>query len=285
MAQEPKQKREPNRIINLERTSPQRRRVYVPLVRRKRRFLEVLEETGNVTMARAAAGLGKDRVYLARRQDAQFADEWAGALERFRARAEAEDLLPEEAVLETDGLVLRRGRGGRLQMAVRRPNGWSKAKEDMFFQRFLETGNISAASRAAGFSSKTAWERKRVHSSFRDRMEAAREEIYDRIEMMLIAQGSELLAGEDGAKPDPQIAMWLLKRRDQAAAGTLKPGRAGAVLLRERSFEEARDSILRKIEAIERHENRQRLAEGWIQDENDHWIPPGWVREAGPVPE
>ncbi len=277
---EPEEERGPGRVIGLERRSGGRRRVYVPLVRRKKRFLEALEESGNVTLAREAAGIGKDRVYLARREDAAFAAAWADALERFRVRAEDEAGLPEEAALEGDGLVLRRGRGGRLQVAARRPNGWSKAKEELFLARFLETGNVAAASRAAGFTSKTAWERRKQNPEFRRRIEEAREEVYDRLEMMLIAQGTELLgAAEGGAGAgDPQLAMWLLKRRDAAAAGTLRRGR-GTPGPRERSFEEARDSILRKIEAIERHDNRKRLEQGWTQDPDGNWIPPGY----GPV--
>lgn len=264
------------RLIGLERRSGGRRRVYVPLVRRKKRFLEALEESGNVTLAREAAGLGKDRVYLARQEDAAFAAAWADALERFRVRAEDEAGLPEEAALEGDGLVLRRGRGGRLQVAARRPNGWSKAKEELFLARFLETGNIAAASRAAGFTSKTAWERRKQNPEFRRRIEEAREEVYDRLEMMLIAQGTELLgAAEGGAGAgDPQLAMWLLKRRDAAAAGTLRPGRAGLRSLP--SAEDARASILRKVEAIQRHRDRKRLEEGWTQDPDGNWIPPGY---------
>jgi hypothetical protein len=37
-------------------------------------------------------------------------------------------------------------------------------------------------------------------------------------------------------------------------------------------------SILTKIGAIQRHRNRERLAQGWVQDEAGHWIPPGWER-------
>ena len=46
----------------------------------------------------------------------------------------------------------------------------------------------------------------------------------------------------------------------------------------QRSGEEAIRSILEKVEAIKRHRAPKRLAEGWTQDEDGHWIPPGWVR-------
>lgn len=49
------------------------------------------------------------------------------------------------------------------------------------------------------------------------------------------------------------------------------------------SIEEVRDTILRRLDAIQRHAEPRKLAAGWIKDEDGNWIPPGWVRasEAG----
>lgn len=44
----------------------------------------------------------------------------------------------------------------------------------------------------------------------------------------------------------------------------------------ERSFEEVMDSILTKIEAIERHEAPEKLAAGWSMTPDGHWLPPGY---------
>ena len=43
------------------------------------------------------------------------------------------------------------------------------------------------------------------------------------------------------------------------------------------SIEEVRDSVLRRIAAIARHEEPKKLAAGWTKSAEGHWIPPGYV--------
>lgn len=269
--------RQPNRVINLEKTASARRRVYVPLKRRAARFLEALEMTGNVTMARETAGLGKDRVYLHRKENAEFAAAWEAALARFAARVD----LPsgqglDEAALEKDGLVVRPGRGGRLQVVSARPNQWTRKKEDAFLAHFSVSANVTAASRAAGFTSKAAWERRRTCAHFEQRFEEAKAQALDAIELMLMEEGARLLAAGEGEKPDPQVAMWLLKRRDQAAAGTLRRG--GRYAPKPPTIEEVTAKIVRRVGAIKRHEEAERIAAGWTRDGDGNMIPPGWTQ-------
>ena len=45
-----------------------------------------------------------------------------------------------------------------------------------------------------------------------------------------------------------------------------------------------KESILRKLEALDRHEHPRMLAEGWTGDEEGRMIPPGWVRARSDVP-
>ena len=262
----------PNRVIGLERTGSARRTVYVPLKRRAKRFLEALEACGNVTMAREAAGLGKDRVYLHRRENEEFAAGWEAALAAFRARADEEEGIDLDA-LEKEGLAVRRGPGGHVQIVSAHPRAWRRRDEDLFFALYAESGNVAAAARAAGFSGKAAWERARTHADFARRLAEAKEEATERLHFHLVEEGTNLLRSE---KRDPQLAMWLLKREDQRQAGTLRRGAAAA---RVPAIEDVADKIVRNIEAIERHENRARLADGWTRTEDGHWIPPGygWV--------
>ncbi|TMJ13534.1 MAG: hypothetical protein E6G94_11700 [Alphaproteobacteria bacterium] len=266
----------PGRVVSLERTSSERRRVYVPMERRAKRFLEVLATCGNATTARLAAGLGKDRIYQHRKANAPFAAAWAAALDAFAARAEADDEALSDAALEPDGMIVRRGRSGRLQVVARRPNLWSKAKEEAFFEHFTETNNVGAASLAAGFTSKTAWERRRICPAFRDRFAAAREDAYEKLEYMLIEAGTELLSSNEAARRNPDLAMWLLRRRDQAAAGSLKRG--GRFMPKQPSIEEVTAKMITQVGAIKRHRENGQLAEGWTRDEAGNMIPPGWVR-------
>jgi hypothetical protein len=274
--------RRARRAAGLERTGSERRRVYVPLKRRAARFLAVLAECGNATLAREAAGLGKDRLYTHRKENAEFARDWAAALAAFEARAEAEDERAMDSELEGDGLVLRRGRGGRVQVVKRRAGQWTSAKEEAALAALAETGTASAAAAAAGMSANSLFERRRASPAFAARMDAVREAATEGLEWLLLKEGTNLLAraAGDGAKPDPQLAMWILKRRDQAQAGTLKHGAAAAQLP---PAEEVRERILRKVAAIRAHTERGRIAAGWTRDEEGRMIPPGWVRSDGPV--
>jgi hypothetical protein len=268
--------RRPNRVIKLEHPGGPRRRVYVPLKRRSARFLRALEESGNVSLACQTAGIGKDRIYRLRREDPAFAAAWDSAKAEFARQAEAEDGIDLEA-LRRDGLAVRRGRGGTVQIVSAHPAAWTKRDEELFFAYYRESGNVSASARAAGFSGKAAWERANAVPAFRERLAEAKREATERLDFYLVEEGTNLLKGADGRPRDPQLAMWLLKREDARAAGTLK---RGAAVGAPPPIEEVTESILRKVEAIERHRNRERLAEGWTQTEDGDWIPPGYGRIA-----
>ncbi|HEX8642524.1 MAG TPA: hypothetical protein VF702_01265 [Allosphingosinicella sp.] len=165
----------------MEKTSSVRRGVYVPLKRRAKRFLEALGASGNVTLACEAAGIGKDRIYRHRRENAAFAAQWAAAKAAFEAKAEAEDGIDLDA-LEKDGLAVRRGRGGCVQVVSAHPKAWTRRDEDLFFAHYAESGNVSAAARAAGFSGKAAWERARTVPAFARRLAEAKEAATERLD-------------------------------------------------------------------------------------------------------
>lgn len=222
----------------------------------RRGFFVRLAATGNATLAAKRAGVARTWVYRWRREDSEFAAEWQAAVERFdrrmkkRARRELgrelvwglgrERALPVRAApgdhaarldgaLTREGpLVARRGRGGRLQLAAARPNDWSAEKETEFFVHLGATLNVTAAAKAAGFTSKTAWERRRADPAFARRWDAAMEEGSQRLELRLMelaARDIGALAADDAgaaearadARPlDPDLAKWLLKWRDGA---------------------------------------------------------------------
>ena len=261
----------------LEKTASARRTVYLPLKRRAARFLEALAASGNVSFACEIAGIGKDRIYRHRRENAAFAAAWEAAKQAFAEKAEADDGIDLEA-LERDGLAVRRGRGGHVQIVSAHPAAWTRRDEDLFFSRYRESGNVAAAARAAGFSGKSVWDRAQINPAFRERLAEARQEATERLDFYLIEEGTNQLKGEGGARRDPQLAMWILKREDQRRAGTLRKGGAWR---RPRSPDEVRDSILRKVSAIERHRNEKSLKEGWTQTADGHWIPPGYGKVSG----
>lgn len=262
----------PNRAIKLEHPGGPRRRVYLPLRRRAKRFLEALAETGNVAIACDTAGIGKDRLYRLRREDAAFAAGWEAALEAFRARAEAEDGIDLEA-LGRDGLAVRRGRGGRVQIVSAHPAAWTKRDEDVFFSAYRESGNVAASARAAGFSGKAAWERAQTRPDFARRLAEAKAEATERLHFYLIEEGTNLLRGKDGRPPDPQLAMWLLKREDQKEAGTL---RRGGPMPRVATSAEVDQSLGKALDAYRARDDAEREKEGWTRTPEGHWIPPGY---------
>lgn len=247
--------RMPRRPGAFERRGSARRRVYVPLRRRSARFLEALAESGNVTLAAEVAGIGKDRIYKLRKDDEAFAATWDAAKAAFAARAEEEDGIDLTA-LGRDGLAVRRGRGGQVQIVSAHPGAWTKRGEEVFFAHYIETGNVSASARAAGFSGKAAWERAKANPEFRERLGEAKREATERLDFYLIEEGTNLLKGE---ARDPQLAMWILKRADQQKARTLRRGAAAA--RRTPTIEEVTENIVRKVEAIKRHKARMAAAE------------------------
>lgn len=53
---------------------------------------------------------------------------------------------------------------------------------------------------------------------------------------------------------------------------------------RPRSLEQMRESILRKLSAIDAHQHEERRAGGWTQTPDGHWIPPGYAPIPGWTP-
>lgn len=152
----------------------------------------------------------------------------------------------------------------------RRAGEWTAETERDFLDHLSATANARASADAAGVSVSGAWLRRRRMPGFAEAWDEAVADGHARLEMLLMERGTALLGGldfggsngdgaaatDDAARDgtaraafDPQIAMWLLKRRDQARAGTVARGRAWT---RERSIDEVRAEILRKVEAMER---------------------------------
>jgi hypothetical protein len=240
----------------------------------RRGFFVRLAATGNATLAAKRAGVARAWVYRWRREDARFAAEWQEALDRFARRmlkraptaAPGASKMRRPAVRRRETstregpLIARRTRGGRPQLAMARESDWNEDKEADFFAMLGATLNVSAASRAAGFTSKTAWARRRADPTFARRWEAVIDDGAHRLELRLMelaARDIGALADDDAAAsdalaearaPDPDLAKWLLKfRRD---GGKQQPRRGWRQ--QEPDIEEVRQEILRKVAAMER---------------------------------
>ncbi|HEV2747177.1 MAG TPA: hypothetical protein VGW34_07750 [Allosphingosinicella sp.] len=247
-------------------------------------YLALLRETGN---ARASArALGHPYLFRKRmKRDPDFARRCAEAVAEadarlsraasaFPLRLEYKGEPPGKAASAGDMLrpgrkrkgkpepVIRRTSTGRMQITLTREGHWTSEIEADFLARLRATGNFNACARAVGFQPNSVYARMRQWAAFARDVAAALEEANVTLDYKLVAHAQALLrepgeaeaAGiEEEALPfDPVMAMKILAHIDARRYGRSGKGRRKGPP--ERSFEQARDSILRKIEAIERHE-------------------------------
>lgn len=270
---------------------------------KKEQFLAILGETGNRRIAAEAIGVEPRLMDQRRRFDPWLDRQWGEALARAERR-----LAGASGPLDTGRAfnVIRKGAGGRTQIVAAGPKRWSRKSEDTFLAALGMCGNVAAAARAAGFSESCIWQRRRKYPAFAAAMEAVLEEAEIRIEFRMAAMGSELAAaglerwdaGEDGSTTgpdapggavsgpcppepfDPDLAFRFLKWREGKRLGR-QPAR-GRATPRRMTFEEAIGALDKKLKAFGARHERERLAQGWVKDENGYMIPPGWVRAAPP---
>jgi hypothetical protein len=188
--------------------------------------------------------------------------------------------------------------------ARRRHDAFTPARQRDFLRVLAKTGCILDACRAVGVSSRTvynyqdkdaefarncalairlaasvpelkAWERavEGVEEQFACGGQVYTRRRYSDSLLRLLLQASN--PGKYGARPGftrKRLRKWERKQiEDEVHAG---------IAAKARPIEQVRGNILRKLEAIERHRAPAKLAAGWTQTEDGHWIPPGWVRAA-----
>ena len=264
------------------------------------RFLEVLGQTGNRRFAAEAIGVEPRLMDQRREFDPLLDRQWEEALDQADRRL-AGAAGPFDCAGGRELNVIKRGRGGRTQIVASGPKRWNRGVEDRFLSALGMCGNIAAAARSVGFSESSVWHRRAKWPEFARAMEEVLEQAEVRIEFRMAAMGSDLAAaalseggkerpsaapaGSGQASPgtseappfDRDFALRFLKWREEKRQGRSKRPRGGSAA-REPSIGEVKESILRKIDAIERHRNAERLGQGWVRDENGYMIPPGWVR-------
>lgn len=275
---------------------PRRVKVRRFTAERRAAFLEHLRRTGNQSAAAKAVGLNRSSVEQRRKRDAEFAIGCAAAEEEASRRL-AGSAGPFDGVDGAGGRelnVIRRGRGGRMQIITSGSKRWSKAVEDGFLAALGMCGNVAAAARAVGFGESCVWRRRRTWPAFERAMDQVLDEAEIRIEYRLAAMGSDIAAagtgrpdGSEGMgtvtsdcppealKFDPDLAFRFLKWREEKRRGrTPRGGRPE----KRWTFEESIEHLDKKLKAFGRRREGERLAQGWSKDEEGRMIPPGWVR-------
>ncbi|HEX8309421.1 MAG TPA: hypothetical protein VF645_13480 [Allosphingosinicella sp.] len=155
--------------------------------------------------------------------------------------------------------VIRRTSNGRIQISYVREADMTSTQEAEFLALLRATGNFEGSAAAIGFHASTLYRRIRRWPDFARRCEQARDEADVELEYKLVGQAHALLRrpgevrleGEDEMPFDPEAAIRILHFLDRRRAGRLggRPLKGPP----ERSFEQAVESILAKVDAIDRH--------------------------------
>lgn len=156
--------------------------------------------------------------------------------------------------------VIRRNSAGRYQIGFAREGHWTEEIEADFLARLRATGNFHRCALAVGFQPASVNLRVKKWPAFARAVRDALEEASVMLDYKLVAYAHALLRGpdepreegEEGVPFDPVMAMKILSHIDARKYG--RSGRGRGKGPPERTYEQACESILRKVEAIERHE-------------------------------
>jgi hypothetical protein len=246
---------------------------------KRARFLEVLGQTGNRRLAAEAIGVEPRLMDQRREFDPLLDREWREAVAQADRRL-AGSSGPLDCIGGAEPMVIRRGPGGKLRIVKAGPKRWSRPVEDRFFAHLARSGNIAASARAVGFSGSCIAQRRRQWPAFAGRMEEALEDAEVELEFRMVRElagnrseeGDHAPAGapreETRGTPPPvaaqerpfdmDAAMRFLKWREEKRQGGGRRDHRRRPQNPDKTFEEAVGSVLRKIEAIERHEAREK---------------------------
>ena len=181
-----------------------------------------------------------------------------------RQEAELADDQAEASGHGPAGTLIHAGRHGT-QLVSTRGHRWSDEAEELFLNHLAATANVSASARACGFSAEALYARRRKDGAFLQRWDVALAQGYAHMEALLLQRSIEAL---EGFAPDPDTPIVI---RDLTARDVLtllghhrravEGGPRSKRWARRKSFEESRDSILNKLEAIERARRDEEAAE------------------------
>ena len=131
---------------------------------------------------------------------------------------------------------------------------WTEEAETVFLDQLAASCNVGLSANKAGFTKGAVYARRRTDPGFAARWQVALEQGYARIEIMLVKAAEDSLAGLE-LDPDTPIPRMTVKEAINVLqlhrAAVRGEGKHPGWLARPRSLDEVRDSILRKLSAIE----------------------------------
>ena len=231
---------------------------------RREAFLRALRECGNQTLAAERARVSRSWVCKWRGLDPDFDAAVRDAVAAAKARLLAEKregTVPPKGWGHLDGVELAvRGTAGggqrRVQIARARLRDWSPAVERRFLDALGATCNVSAALAEVGKSKGSAYTHRKRWPAFAKLWDDVLGEAYAALEISLMQNACNLFSAREYV-PETVIremtaadAIHLLHCQKNKVLGIGKaPGKSWR---RPRTLDEVRESILTKLEAIER---------------------------------
>ena len=187
-----------------------------------------------------------------------------------------------------------------------RHDAFTEARKSAFLGALVKTGCILDACRLTGIGARTVYRHQESDPSFHDHCRAALRMSGTPVELTAWQRAVEGVEQEFACggqvyvrrRYDAGLLRLLLQGSNPKKYGP-RPGFKRKRLLKherkqiereiraaisaetpEPSIEQVRADVLRRLDAIERHEEPQKLAEGWTKSPDGHWVPPGYA----PIP-
>lgn len=98
-----------------------------------------------------------------------------------------------------EGIALRTGKDGP-QFVRSKGKRWTEAAEEKFLDLLAATSNVTLSAAETGFSREAIYRRRRNDAGFAARWQAALDQGYARLEMLIVRVAADTL---DGRLPDP----------------------------------------------------------------------------------
>lgn len=224
----------------------------------RRAFLRALAVTANVTLAAHRVGIDKTTAYQSRNASPLFARLWDQALADGRAAIAGGCVPADAADIMRRPLSIRSSKSGNTCIMATGEGRWNEDVEARFFEHLAATGNVKGSARAIGMSTVALYKRRKLWPAFDAQWEDVLRLAVNRLNMQLVTAASNMLDPSDMPVPplspvsvDEAIRIVQLHSGSNNRHGTPK---RHDWRLKRRDPEEVRASIIRKLDAIERHE-------------------------------